>query len=826
MRSLKKLFLFFFVLLLTGVVSAIVATHFYQDEIERLALQKINQQMRAPIQVDDIDFSVIKKFPYASIELKNLLVMDVYDTDTLLKVEKLFLKLNAVDVFNKSYALQELELRNGFARIVTEQDGKTNYQIWKSSKDSSQSSTINLNRVQINNVQVQYTDHKRNIDINTLAEETELKGTIEKGVFLTQINGLFQTGDLSVRKENYIRDQSLSIWLTLEASKKRANFNGSVIVDGIALSYEGKVENGYMVNISGKDIAIEKGLSYVPKRYLKPIEGYLLDGALDFDLQLENQKNSMKKAAINADFVIENGSFESDLAWKLKNATISGFYHNGKNRTNASSYVVLESIDCSINGEPFKGSLMYSNFNDPSIESQINTKISLSEIERWGYNIPFQDIGGKAQIWGSYKGKIGQKGKFNSAFLEAEKSFNIQLTNASLLYKPFAFFQKINGKLRLIDNDLEIDSIRAQIGEESSFKFTGAVEHLLHPQKNLKIAGFISSDWLKIQELMSSDTSAQKNTFELPKNINANVSAIIKDASFNKFHMSDFSAQLHLNQGVLKVNKIKLNSMSGEITGEVVLNQPSSDKLRMISTAKLNQINVRQLFYAFENFGQTTMRHKHLRGKTSSEIYIRSEWDLFLNPITDQLYAFMDIQINDGELIDFEPMLLMSDYISVEELKRIRFNTLENQIEVKNKSVEIPFMEIRSSAMDIAGSGTHFFDNTVDYEIEFSLNEVMGKRWRKNNKKQISEFGDIESDGVKGAVIPLKMTGLIQDPKISFNFKRAKKNINQRLQQQKKEVNDAFKQEFNKEENSNPDLDKTPDYNNIIKWEEDDEHLF
>ena len=63
-------------------------------------------------------------------------------------------------------------------------------------------------------------------------------------------------------------------------------------------------ENGYMVNISGKDIAIEKGLSYVPKRYLKPIEGYLLDGALDFDLQLENQ-NSMKKAAIN-DFVIEN----------------------------------------------------------------------------------------------------------------------------------------------------------------------------------------------------------------------------------------------------------------------------------------------------------------------------------------------------------------------------------------------------------------------------------------------------------------------------------------------------------------------------------------
>ena len=46
-------------------------------------------------------------------------------------------------------------------------------------------------------------------------------------------------------------------------------------------------------------------------------------------------------------------------------------------------------------------------------------------------------------------------------------------------------------------------------------------------------------------------------------------------------------------------------------------------------------------------------------------------------------------------------------------------------------------MEIQSSAMDIAGSGTHFFDNTLDYEIEFSLNEVMSKRWRKKNKKAV-----------------------------------------------------------------------------------------
>ena len=134
-------------------------------------------------------------------------------------------------------------------------------------------------------------------------------------------------------------------------------------------------------------------------------------------------------------------------------------------------------------------------------------------------------------------------------------------------------------------------------------------------------------------------------------------------------------------------------------------------------------------------------------------------------------------------------------------------------------------MVIQSSAMDIAGSGTHFFDNTLDYKIEFSLNEVMGKRWRKNNKKQISEFGEIENDGVKGTIIPLKMTGTVDNPKISFNFNRVRESVNEGVEKQKQEIKDAFDQEFDKEKNNTQELENTPDYNNIIEWE-DDKHLF
>ena len=69
------------------------------------------------------------------------------------------------------------------------------------------------------------------------------------------------------------------------------------------------------------------------------------------------------------------------------------------------------------------------------------------------------------------------------------------------------------------------------------------------------------------------------------------------------------------------------------------------------------------------------------------------------------------------------------------------------------------------------------------------------------------------------------MTGTTDDPNISFNFNRARQSINESMDKQKQEIKDAFDQEFDKKKNTNPDLEKTPDYNNIIEWEED-EHLF
>ena len=825
MRLIKKIFFYIIVLFLLVVAIGVSIAHVYQDEIEQLALQNINMQLQTPIEVEDIEFSLIKKFPYASLELKNLMVLDAFRKDTLVKAEKIFLKLNSIDLYRKSYNLQQLELHNGFTRISVNEEGVPNYQIWHSQIDSFEEKSIDLNHVALNNIHIEYFDSKSDLYISALASQTELKASIENSIFSAQVNGDFETDFIKLKQDKYLEEKKLSAWISLDASEQYSSFNGSVQTNDLEMKFNGTVQNGYAINVIGSKIDIKTCLDYVPKRFLSPIQSYQFDGTADLKINVENQKINKLPVAITAEFNIENGSIQSNFPWQIKAAKIQGIYNNGELRTNETSIISLQSIDCQINDEYLKGSLSYSNFNNPFIQTQFNTELDLADIKQWGYELPIQEVSGRAKITANYKGKIDFKNNFKKAFEQAEKSADLELTNTSFLFKPLALFQDIDASMRLRNNRLEIDSVKGYVGEESKLKFIGAIEHLFTQNKELQIAGHLSSDWLKISQMIIKDTAQEATAFSMPKNILANITTNVKDASYEKFHMSQLKAKLILNRGVLKAKKVELKSMSGNITGDFALSQTEEGNLRLITNSKLDQINVRQLFYEFENFGQTTMRHKHLRGKTTSDVYLRSEWDPYLKPIPENLYAFLDMKINDGELIEFEPMLLMSDYISVDELKRIRFSTLENQIEVKNRSVEIPFMEIQSSAMDIAGSGTHFFDNTLDYEIEFSLNEVMSKRWRKNNKKQISEFGEIENNGVKGTIIPLKMTGTLDDPKISFNFNRARQSVSESIYKQKQEIKDAFKQEFNKDNSSNPDQEKTPNYNNIIEWDED-EHLF
>ena len=727
-------------------------------------------------------------------------------------------------MYNQIYDIQEITLFNGYSSIYYS-DGKPNYEIWNVKNDTTNNNSntnFNLDNIILENFEIKFASQGQEIKTTILNKNTQLQLGIEEGVTKISLEALI------TNKELVINDLSL-------LTSKDVKLNSSIEMDSIGqlislqfesdeLAFNSNIKNnldGIEITLDSEKIDFEKVKKIIPKQFASYFNDYNLKGLADIKLKYDQKTN--QQSIIDVDFEASN-FYALSQGYELENATFSGNFLSDKNQEK----VEIIGLKGLLNKDAIEAQIELKDFENPLVKLTLKTNIELSQLSKYNVETPLHLIEGNAKIDIKYDGKIGLKNSYEYDISMAKKEAKIILKNLVLqqeanslkLYNGFA-------SLNLDNEQLNADSVSFSIAEKSNLRFNGAFDnvfkYLFLKNAPLRIAGDLSSDWMLVDECLSQDSTktnedAQKIIF--PKNIIASLNVYLTDLSYDKFHMRNFSTNLTYNNRLLKVKKISLETMSGVISGDLSVQQLENENIRLISSSKMDKINVRQLFYEFHNFGQTTMRHKHLRGIINSEIYFRNEWDPYFNNLENRMYSFIDLKIEDGQLLDFEPLSMMSDYISLDELKRIKFSTLENQIEIKEEKIEIPFMEIYSSAADIAISGTHTFENIMDYDLKILLNEILSNKLRsKKKKKKTNEFGIVEDDGVKGLTLFLKMEGPVDDPKVTPGTIKLGESLKDGFKKEKKEFKNILKNEFDKNKNNKQEKENT-DYNNLIEWED------
>ncbi|MGB4974804.1 MAG: AsmA-like C-terminal region-containing protein, partial [Cyclobacteriaceae bacterium] len=119
-------------------------------------------------------------------------------------------------------------------------------------------------------------------------------------------------------------------------------------------------------------------------------------------------------------------------------------------------------------------------------------------------------------------------------------------------------------------------------------------------------------------------------------------------------------------------------------------------------------------------------------------------------------------------------------------LNRLRFADLKNDIHIENKIVYIPQMEVSSNVTTIQISGTHTFDQRIDYRVIAPL----------RSKKKIDPdeaFGAIEETNTGSTKIFLKIVGTTDNYSVIYDKEAVKKKIVSDLKKEVVELKEAFK---------------------------------
>ena len=170
----------------------------------------------------------------------------------------------------------------------------------------------------------------------------------------------------------------------------------------------------------------------------------------------------------------------------------------------------------------------------------------------------------------------------------------------------------------------------------------------------------------------------------------------------------------------------------------------------------------------------------------------------------NSILSTIKLRISNGQLINFKALESLSKFISINELRNIQFETLNTQIQVADRIITIPQIDIRNNVLNLSLNGTHSFDNDINYHIQLSLGDLLSKKARAN-KRNKENFGEIIDDNAGKANLFIFATGNLDKPVFKWDSQTAQQNRKLRWEEQKQEIQEE-RQKNNDNTSSTPHL--------------------
>jgi hypothetical protein len=801
------------------IILTIAVNYFFKDQLIQYAISQINSQVNTQISIRKVDFSLWKQFPNASVEFRNVLIQSsnkykevnsLKRQDTLLVAEKIFLEFNLFKLFGRHYDLERLNIQNGYVQLKVDSNSTTNFDILqKTNTPVDDGIKLELSNLIFSNTLIEYIDKRSSVKFLGKTDELLINGNFGSSQIKLKFRSKLVVHQLSVHNINYLSNKSVILASNLTVADKVYNFkesyctiSGLKFLTDCEINMNGK-EDIRMV-VDGKKLNFGDLLETLPESVSLNFKNYKGKGTVNLHFDLKGSMGDGSDPKIDLRFALSNCALiEKASGIKLAGMNLEGKYTNGLNKSLQSSSIIIDKFSAIFENGTLSGNVTIANFINGSFSGNLFSKTDLHQLKDFLKLDSLEQLNGFVESNIFISGKIGKISEFKiSDVHDMNLSGQIKLTDVGVKAKNSDYnFQQINGLLSL-NNDIFLNNLSFYV-HENDFLVNGTlhngIEYLLKQSKNISLKADITSRNLDLSKYFSKDENknGQEYSRELlfPDNVNLDVKLTVNNFTLNKFNAKWITGYLTYKPRMFVLKSLSLETLTGHVSGNGVIIQDLYKNFIIKGQSDISRIDIQKLFYTFNNFSQNVVRDSHLRGRLSGKVNFSSEWNNRLVLNTDRLLVDGDISITNGELVNFEPMMGLSKFISLNELQNIKFSTLKNKIYVKDNQIVIPQMDIQSSAFNISGSGIHYFDNHYNYKVKVLLSEVLAGKAKKA-KKENNEFGVVEDDGLGRTSIYLSIVGINTDYKISYDSRKALDVVKESFVKQKDEIKDILNREF------------------------------
>lgn len=353
----------------------------------------------------------------------------------------------------------------------------------------------------------------------------------------------------------------------------------------------------------------------------------------------------------------------------------------------------------------------------------------------------------------------------------------------------------IHGKIKYQDDFLKINNMSGSIGNTS---FQTNLSYYLGENDSIRK----STNFVQLYAPMVDFDQLSNYSSNYPTDT---ITTIAHDSVFNIYSLpfTDLTFELDIDQ--LKYHKHLIEKINADLRIQKdhhlyldtllfytsgghfdisgYFDGSKEDSIYFYPKIKIDSINLDQVLYRFDNFGQDYIVSNNLSGKLSGSVFGRLQVHADMVPQIESSEFFMKLEIIDGELKNYKPLNAISDYFKDKNLNKIRFDTLSNQLLVSKGMISIPNMTINSSIGFLDISGSQDMENNMEYYIRVPLKlvtkaakqKLFGKKGTISDSTQIDAI-QYKSENKKTWYVNIKLEGNPDEYNVSLGKKKKGNN--------------------------------------------------
>lgn len=761
--------------------------------------QKLNKNLNGTLTIESMDPTFLRGFPGVSISLKNVVMKDSLwknHQHTLLNAKELEVSVNTISLLKGTIEIKKIGINDAQIYLFTDSNGYSNTAIFrkkdksKKPKDDSESST-EIRKFALNNVsfvvdnkkghklfQFDIYDLKGNMDYPLLGgwdAEIKLK-TLAKSLAFNTRRGSFIKDKLleGPFKVNYDDESGIVLVApnTLKIGKDQfiigAKFDTS------------KENTDFTIDIETKNILWRDASALLAPNITAKLNMFDLKQPIHVYCKLAGNMGPGGDPSINVKALVKDNTLTT-RGGVIDDCSFTGVFTNsyitGKGISDENSAIKLFGFKGSYAQIPFSiDTAFINNLDKPIATGVFRSQFDIAKLNniigeemlKFGKGIANVKLAYRADIVDFMLTKPFVKGL-------------VDIQNADISYVP----RKVNFKntaisLTFTDHDLYIKNIRLQSGKSVVF-MEGSVSNFLSlyytdPEKvllNWKIRspqihlgefiGFLGTRKPKAKK-RSKQSNFSENLNELFEKSQVNMNVKVDKIYYNKFLATNANADLLLSQNGIAIKNVSVKHAGGSVSLNGSIAQKGSTNNFKLNTV-LSNVDIKNFFYSFDNFGMKTLTSKNLRGFLYSKTNISGVISDKGNLLPNSLYGSIVFDLKKGALLSFEPVKSVGKFaFPFRDLDNITFTNLNGKFDVRGQRITINPMQINSSLLNMDIAGIYSMSTGTNITLDVPL---------RNPKKDadITDKKEKRERRMKGIVLHLLATDG-EDGKIKIKLNR------------------------------------------------------